>query len=72
MGVAKSFGLLQLPKMPELKAVNREEWIDAVVDASVFSCYISAMLTITPVEQLCLCRQGQRGEKGKHVSGWHQ
>jgi hypothetical protein len=72
VGIAKSFGLLQLPKMPELKSVNRDEWTDADVDVSVFSCCVGVVLTITPVEQLCLCRQGQRGEKGKHVSGWHQ
>lgn len=31
VGVAKSFGLLRLPKMPELKSVDREGWEDAEV-----------------------------------------
>ena len=35
VGVAKSFGLLRLPKMPELKSVDREGWEDAKVSVSV-------------------------------------
>jgi ATP-dependent RNA helicase DDX55/SPB4 len=34
VGVAKSFGLLRLPRMPELKDVSREGWEDADVDVS--------------------------------------
>ncbi|KAF8913923.1 DEAD-domain-containing protein [Gymnopilus junonius] len=37
IGVAKSFGLLRLPKMPELKQVNRESWQDAEVAWDTFS-----------------------------------
>ena len=29
VGLAKSFGLLRLPKMPELKTANRDSWKDA-------------------------------------------
>ncbi|KAK7470621.1 ATP-dependent rRNA helicase spb4 [Stygiomarasmius scandens] len=36
VGVAKSFGLLRLPKMPELKDANTNEWTDAEVD---WDCY---------------------------------
>lgn len=32
VGVAKSFGLLRLPRMPELKEASRDEWQDAEVD----------------------------------------
>ncbi|EKM55368.1 uncharacterized protein PHACADRAFT_120692 [Phanerochaete carnosa HHB-10118-sp] len=32
IGVAKSFGLLRLPRMPELKDASRDEWRDADVD----------------------------------------
>ncbi|KAF8655290.1 hypothetical protein AX16_003189 [Volvariella volvacea WC 439] len=32
VGVAKSFGLLRLPKMPELKAIEQSSWQDADVD----------------------------------------
>jgi len=35
VGVAKSFGLLRLPRMPELKDVDREEWKDANVDVNL-------------------------------------
>jgi hypothetical protein len=38
VGVAKSFGLLRLPKMPELKSVDREGWEDAEVSVDVFLC----------------------------------
>ena len=34
VGLAKSFGLLRLPRMPELKDVERLDWIDADVDVS--------------------------------------
>ncbi|KAG5350176.1 hypothetical protein C0989_012384 [Termitomyces sp. Mn162] len=37
VGVAKSFGLLRLPRMPELKDVGLESWEDARVDWDVFS-----------------------------------
>ena len=39
VGVAKSFGLLRLPKMPELKSVNREGWEDAEVSVRCFSLF---------------------------------
>jgi ATP-dependent RNA helicase DDX55/SPB4 len=32
LGVAKSFGLLRLPRMPELRDIGREGWEDAAVD----------------------------------------
>ena len=37
VGVAKSFGLLRLPRMPELKSINREGWEDAEVSVRYFS-----------------------------------
>lgn len=37
VGVAKSFGLLRLPKMPELKLIDREGWEDAEVSVRYFS-----------------------------------
>ena len=46
IGVAKSFGLLRLPKMPEMKTVNRESWQDAQISVSrpnsVFSPFCSS------------------------------
>jgi len=35
LGVAKSFGLLRLPKMPEFKDLSRDGWEDAEVDVSL-------------------------------------
>ena len=35
IGVAKSFGLLRLPRMPELKDVSKDAWLDAEVDVRV-------------------------------------
>lgn len=35
IGVAQSFGLLRLPRMPELKDMPREGWEDAEVDVSL-------------------------------------
>lgn len=37
LGVAKSFGLLRLPKMPELKEVDRTAWTEADVNWETFS-----------------------------------
>ncbi|KAE9410543.1 DEAD-domain-containing protein [Gymnopus androsaceus JB14] len=37
VGLAKSFGLLRLPKMPELKDVNKDQWSDADVDWSSYA-----------------------------------
>lgn len=34
VGIAKSFGLLKLPRMPELHHVNKGAWEDADVDVS--------------------------------------
>ncbi len=39
LGVARSFGLLRLPLMPELKNRSRDGWEDADVDASEFITY---------------------------------
>lgn len=34
VGAARCFGLLRLPKMPELKDVSRANWSDAQVEVS--------------------------------------
>ena len=49
IGVAKSFGLLRLPRMPELKDVSKDAWLDAEVDVRVpFTLNISfPRLTVT-------------------------
>lgn len=50
VGVAKSFGLLRLPRMPELKAVDREGWQDADVDVSC-SPFVSPQTRLTGCSQ---------------------
>ncbi|EGO27563.1 hypothetical protein SERLADRAFT_461250, partial [Serpula lacrymans var. lacrymans S7.9] len=37
VGIAKSFGLLRLPRMPELKGANRETWQDAQIDWDTYA-----------------------------------
>jgi len=37
IGVARSFGLLRLPKMPEFKGLSRDGWEDADVDWNTFA-----------------------------------
>jgi len=34
VGTAQSFGLLRLPKMPELQKISKNNWTDATVDVS--------------------------------------
>ena len=46
VGVAKSFGLLRLPRMPELKSVDREGWEDAEVSVRCFSYHLSNCLEV--------------------------
>jgi ATP-dependent RNA helicase DDX55/SPB4 len=38
IGVGKSFGLLRLPKMPELKDKIKDDWENAEVDVSISAC----------------------------------
>ena len=48
VGVARSFGLLRLPRMPELKETNRERWQDADVDVSLrASSERTCLMTLT-------------------------
>ncbi|KAF4601109.1 ATP-dependent rRNA helicase spb4 [Pleurotus pulmonarius] len=42
VGVAKSFGLLRLPKMPELQQANRDQWVDADVNWDTYAYADSA------------------------------
>ena len=58
IGVAKSFGLLRLPRMPELKDLDKTEWKDASLDVSAFDFRpgdVYAILTGGIVEPVRLC-----------------
>lgn len=46
IGVAKSFGLLRLPRMPELNHISTDTWQDADVDVS-FSQHILIPFAVT-------------------------
>ena len=48
MGVARSFGLLRLPRMPELKGMSRDGWEDADVDVGLILGFANS------ITQLCL------------------
>jgi len=39
IGVAQSFGLLRLPRMPELKDIPRDGWEDAEVDVGLIPAF---------------------------------
>ncbi|KAJ7032492.1 DEAD-domain-containing protein [Mycena alexandri] len=79
IGVAKSFGLLRLPKMPELRDLTREGWEDAVVDWNAFA-YLdkaqeakrlvdgAAAATVLDTEREK--RRADRAEKQKANGAW--
>ncbi|KAF8165322.1 DEAD-domain-containing protein [Crassisporium funariophilum] len=81
VGVAKSFGLLRLPKMPELKSVDRESWEDEKISASWDSFQYSdpaqeAKRVAALAEAAALAsgererRQSERAGKKKKNTAW--
>lgn len=60
VGLAKSFGLLRLPRMPELKKLSRDGWQDADVDVRRYIVRLMPSTNggILIVEHLRICRQG--------------
>ncbi|OBZ69181.1 ATP-dependent rRNA helicase SPB4 [Grifola frondosa] len=54
IGVAKSFGLLRLPRMPELKDVPRDSWENAEVDWASYA-YIDKARDVKPALFKCRC-----------------
>ena len=70
VGLGKCYGLLRLPRMPELKGANRESWKDAVVDVG----HLLAKFTLpiadrfsAAVEYICLPRQGAGKQAGAFI-----
>ena len=43
IGVAKCYGLLRLPRMPELKSISQEGWEDDAISVSVQFCLVMAL-----------------------------
>lgn len=64
VGTAKSYGLLRLPKMPELKGVDpaASGWADAVVDVCPLSIRNPSQLIFLVVEDVPVCREGTGSE----------
>ncbi|KAJ7184388.1 DEAD-domain-containing protein [Mycena filopes] len=81
VGVAKSFGLLRLPKMPELRDLSREGWEDSAVDWNTFA-YLdkaqeakrlvdgAAAATVLDTEREK--RRAERAEKQKANGAWSE
>ncbi|KAJ7273005.1 DEAD-domain-containing protein [Mycena rebaudengoi] len=79
VGVAKSFGLLRLPRMPELRDLPRDSWEDADVDWNAFA-YLdtaqeakrlaagAAAATVLDVDREK--RRAERAEKQKMNEAW--
>ncbi|OJT07859.1 ATP-dependent rRNA helicase SPB4 [Trametes pubescens] len=79
VGLAKSFGLLRLPRMPELKKLSRDGWQDADVDWNTFAYVDKAQETkrlaeaaakATPTAEDIERRKAANAEKQKLNSAW--
>ncbi|KAI0724030.1 DEAD-domain-containing protein [Cerioporus squamosus] len=78
IGLAKSFGLLRLPRMPELKDVSREGWEDADVDWNAYAYADKAQEAKrlaeasqpTPDAEEIRRRKEERAEKEKANAAW--
>ena len=51
IGVAQSFGLLRLPRMPELKNMSHDSWEDADVDVGLVPVCTSVNYSASPCQQ---------------------
>ncbi|KDQ56242.1 hypothetical protein JAAARDRAFT_158206 [Jaapia argillacea MUCL 33604] len=79
VGVAKSFGLLRLPRMPELKDANTNDWTDAEVDWNSYAYIDKAQEAKRLVDiktraqnktQDDAARKAERAEKKKQNVAW--
>lgn len=68
MGVAKSFGLLRLPKMPELKDKLREGWEDAEVDVRSTIFQTSYFLSLTNIFQWDHFGYADKAQEAKRIA----
>ncbi|KAF9009066.1 DEAD-domain-containing protein [Cyathus striatus] len=78
VGVAKSFGLLRLPRMPELKDIKQDEWKDADVDWNTYSYAdkaqeakrLESVKNIAEVNQERDAKRAERLAKKKANNAW--
>ncbi|KAJ7684530.1 DEAD-domain-containing protein [Mycena polygramma] len=79
VGVAKSFGLLRLPRMPELRDLPRDSWEDAVVDWNSFAYadkaqeakrLVDGAAAATVLDTEREKRRAERAEKQKLNTAW--
>ncbi|KAI0957463.1 hypothetical protein AcW1_005846 [Taiwanofungus camphoratus] len=78
IGVAKSFGLLRLPRMPELNHISTDTWQDADVDwdAYAYADKIREAKRLSDAEKLKAAalvtskRRAERAEKKKTNAAW--
>ncbi|KAG6335633.1 hypothetical protein ID866_3449 [Astraeus odoratus] len=77
IGVAKAFGLLRLPRMPELKDVDKDTWEDAQVDWDAYS-YVDKAQEAKRLASHCKKDQSEReaaearAAKRKRNTAWSQ
>lgn len=69
IGVAKSFGLLRLPHMPELRDMPRGDWEEAAVDVSPYFYLYVFQLKVILVELVRVYRQGAGGQAARGGGG---
>ncbi|OCH95054.1 DEAD-domain-containing protein [Obba rivulosa] len=67
VGLAKAFGLLRLPKMPELKDVSRDSWEDASVDWDTYAYADQAQETKRLAEAQLAAQKAEESRKRKQV-----
>ncbi|KIM46161.1 hypothetical protein M413DRAFT_441228 [Hebeloma cylindrosporum] len=67
VGVAKSFGLLRLPKMPELRTVNRDSWRDAEISWDDFK-YVDLAQEVKRVAAVAKAKEEAKLEKEQRHS----
>ncbi|KAL0070725.1 ATP-dependent rRNA helicase spb4 [Marasmius tenuissimus] len=78
VGLAKSYGLLRLPKMPELKDADLDDWEDANVDWNEYAYADkvqeakrkASLMKTTEEEQLTRKRKAERVESKKANAPW--
>ncbi|KAI0709464.1 DEAD-domain-containing protein [Earliella scabrosa] len=78
VGLAKSFGLLRLPRMPELKDIPKDGWEDADVDWNAYAYADKAQEAKrladaskpAPSEETIEKRKADRAEKQKANAAW--